>query len=590
MTVCVNMPYFKKEEMKMTRIKKNWAVLITGLLFLVQIIIMYAAGESVYASTHDNLDLHILDYHLLSENHLFFGKGGVLPVLDGVSRDYFFSELSAYSWLYMLLPTHYAYITGYLLKTAMGTGFTILLAKYVLRERYQNYRSLVWLAAYAFGSLPLYSAFAWYFTSIPLVIYLILRIYETPHFKWYLALFFYPLLSYFVFFGVFILGYLLLAAIAMSVYKKRVLKRLFAAVAVLTAGYIVMEYRLFSLMLFSDVVTIRDTMAGENWTVLEVFRQIGLTFWEGIFHAQACQKWFVFPVCMTGLIIVNAVYVRKKEYKKVWKDPFNLTMAFILFNCMVYGLYGFKPLRSFIESLIPVITGLQLNRTVFFNTFLWYAALFFLMVKVWDAGRKKIASTVMLLAIFVVMITPERYNDFYNTCFNHFYELVKGTESNNLDFGEYYSVSLMEEIKEDIGYNGEKCVAYGMNPAVLEYSNIWTLDGCISYYPQEYKEEFRKLIAPALEKNESSRVYFDDWGARAYIYSASDEDIYAMQYKYEVQDRNLYMDTEQFKKMGGTYIFSRIEIANITEKELIHVGTYANEESPYTIYLYRVQG
>ena len=195
----------------------------------------------------------------------------------------------------------------------------------------------------------------------------------------------------------------------------------------------------------------------------------------------------------------------------------------------------------------------------------------------------------MLLAIFVVMITPERYNDFYNTCFNHFYELVKGTESNNLDFGEYYSVSLMEEIKEDIGYKGEKCVAYGMNPAVLEYSNIWTLDGCISYYPQEYKEEFRKLIAPALEKNESSRVYFDDWGARAYIYSASNEDIYAMQYKYEVQDRNLYMDTEQFKKMGGTYIFSRIEIANTTEKELIHVGTYTNEESPYTIYLYRVQ-
>lgn len=573
----------------MTQIKKNWAVLITGLLFLMQVIIMYAAGESVYASTHDNLDLHILDYHLLAENNLFFGKAGVLPVLDGVSRDYFFSELSAYSWLYMLLPTHYAYITGYLLKTAMGTGFTVLLAKYVLKERYQNYRSLVWLAAYAFGSLPLYSAFAWYFTSIPLAIYLILRIYETPHLKWYMALFFYPLLSYFVFFGVFILGYLLLVAIGISICKKKVLKRLFVAVAVLAAGYVVMEYRLFSVMLFSDVVTIRDTMVLSDWSVAEVLYQIGLTFREGIFHAQACQKWFVFPICMIGLIGVNAVYIRKKQYKEIAKDTFNRTMAFILFNCVVYGLYGFKLLRSLIESLIPVITGLQLNRTVFFNTFLWYVAFFFLMTKLWDNGRRKLASIAMLLAVLVVMITPERYNDFYNTCFNHFYEFVKGTESNNLDFGEYYSVSLMEEIKEEIGYNGEKCVAYGINPAVLEYSNIWTLDGCISYYPQEYKEEFRKLIAPALEKNESSRVYYDDWGARAYIYSTSDEDIYAMQYKYEVEDRNLYMDMKQFQKMGGTYIFSRIEIANINEKELILVGTYTNEESPYTIYLYRLQ-
>lgn len=574
----------------MTQIKKNWAVIITGLLFFVQVIVMYAAGESVYASTHDNLDLHVLDYHLLAENNLFFGKGGVLPILDGVSRDYFFSEWSAYSWLYMLLPTHYAYITGYLLKTAMGVGFTLLLAKHVLKERYQTYRSLLWLAAYAFGSLPLYSAFSWYFVSVPLVIYLVLRIYETPHFKWYLALFFYPLLSYFVFFGVFILGYLVLAAIIVSVYKKQFCKQLFAAVLVLFAGYAVMEYRLFSVMLFSDTVTIRDTMVLSDWSISEVFYQIGMTFREGIFHAQACQKWFVFPLCLIGLICVNALYIRKKEYKRIYKDPFNLTMAFILFNCVVYGFYGFKPLRSLIESLIPVITGLQLNRTVFFNTFLWYVALFFLMVKVWDSGKKKTASAVMLLAIFFIMITPERYNDFYNTCFNHFYELVKGTESNNLDFGEYYSVPLMEEIKADIDYNGEKCVAYGINPAVLEYSNIWTLDGCISYYPQEYKEEFRKLIAPALEKNASSREYYDDWGARAYIYTASDDDIYAMQYKYEVQDKNLYMDMEQFEKMGGTYIFSRIEIANTAEKEIALVGTYTNEESPYTIYLYKVQG
>lgn len=571
-----------------TFISKNWAVLFVGAVFLVQVIVMYGFGEHIYASNHDNLELHVLDLHLLSENNLFFSHDGILPKLNGISRDYFFSEWSAYSWLYMLLPTVYAYITGYLLKTVMGVWFTLLLAKHVLKERYEKYRSLLWLVAFAFGSLPLYSVFSWYFVSIPLVIYLLIRIYETPHIKWYAALFFYPLLSYFTFFGVFILGYMVLAVIWRSIKDKKFCSSLFLAVVVLSLGYVVMEYRLFYVMLFSGVQTIRDTMVNENWSIGYVFNQIWVSFREGIFHAQACQKWFVMPLCLIAFVITNVRLLREKKYAQITKEPLNLVLAFILFNCIVYGFYGFEPFRSFVERLVPVIKGMQFNRTVFFNTFLWYVALFFVLVKLWDIGKQKMAVLFAVIAIGVVFVTPERYNDFYYTCFNHVYELVKGKESNSLDFAEYFSVDLMEDIKEDISYDGEKCVAFGINPAVLEYSNIFTLDGCISYYPQEYKEEFRKLIAPALDKNESSRVYYDDWGARAYIYSASDEDVYSMLYNYEITDKNLYMDVEQFKKMEGTYIFSRIELSNAKELGLSLKGVYEHEESPYVIYLYQI--
>ena len=577
-----------KIDNRKTFLYKYWVVIVIGLVFTIEAIVMYAFGEHIYASIHDNLDLHVLDLHLLSENELFFVSDGVLPKLDGIARDYFFSEWSAYSWLYMLLPTEYAYITGYLLKTVMGTGFFLLLAKYVMKEKYDSYRNLLWISAFAFGSLPLYSVFAWYFVSVPLVIYLLLRVYETPSLKWYAALFFYPLLSYFSFFGVFILGYLVIAAIWCSIRNKRLCYSLFGAVIVLALGYVVMEYRLFGVMLFNDTVTIRDTMVMSSWSIPQVLEQIGITFVEGIFHADACQKWLVMPICLAAFSVVNFSYIRKKEYSHIAREPLNLVLAFILFNCIVYGFYGYEPLRSLIETLIPVVKGLQLNRTVFFNTFLWYAALFIVLMKIKDCGREWAAIGIGVVAVAIVFLSPGRYNDFYNTCFNHVYELVKGTESNNLDFGEYYSTDLMESIKEDINYNGEKCVAFGLNPAVLEYSNIWTLDGCISYYTQEYKEEFRKLIAPALEQNESSRAYFDDWGARAYIYSASDEDIYSMLYHYEVEDKNLYMDVQQFKKMGGTYIFSRIELANAGELGLNLRGIYEEENSPYVVYLYEL--
>lgn len=567
---------------------RNWVLILIGLVFLAEAIVMFACGEHIYASIHDNLDLHVLDLHLLSENNLFFADEGMLPKLDGISRNYFFSQWSAYSWLYMLLPTEYAYITGYLLKTVMGVWFFLLLAKYVLQDNYEKYRYLLWICAFAFGSLPLYSVFAWYFVSIPLVVYLLLRIYRTPCVKWYLALFFYPLLSYFSFFGVFILGYLLLVTIGCSVKNRKVCYSLLGAIAALSAGYIVMEYRLFGVMLFDDTATIRDTMVMNDWSILQVLQQTWITFREGIFHAESCQKWLVMPLCMLAFVLVNVTYIRKKEYANIRKEPLNLVLGFILFNCAVYGLYGFEPVRGWIEELVPVIKGLQLNRTVYFNTFLWYVALGIVLMKLVDKGKERIAIIIGFAAVGIVFVTPGRYNDFYNTCFNHVYELVKGTESNNLDFSEYYSTELMEEIKEDIGYAGEKCVAFGLNPAVLEYSNIWTLDGCISYYTQEYKEEFRKLIAPALEENESSRAYFDDWGARAYIYSASDEDIYSMNYHYDIADKNLYMDVEQFEKMGGTYIFSRVELSNAGELGLTLKGIYEHEKSPYKVYLYQL--
>lgn len=572
----------------MEKIKKHWSIILIGSIFVGQAIIMYVAGENIYISTHDNMDLHVMNYHLLAEQNLFFSKDGVVPILDGISRDYFFSEWSLYSWLYMILPTCYAYITGYMLKTIIGTLSFVLLAKHLLKEKYEKYRHCLWIVAFTFGMLPLYSTFALYFASIPLVVYILIRICENPDWKWYIALFLYPLVSYFVFFGIFILGYLLVTTVYVSIKKKRIHFPLFGALIVLSLGYITMEYRLFKVMLFSDTVTIRETMKVDNYSLSEVFREIILVFKEGIFHAESCHKYFVLPICLIAFLIINILYFKRKEYRMIIREPFNGVMVFILFNCVIHGFYSYEPFRTFIETLIPQIKGLQLNRTLFFNTFLWYVAFFIILTKLWDLKKSKFVYILAIIALGIVVIYPTRYNDFYNTCFNHFYEFVKQKESNSLSYKEYYSADLIEDIKTDINYNGEKCISYGLNPAVIEYSGIQTIDGCISYYEQSYKEEFRKLIAPALELNSDSREYFDDWGARAYIYSASTEDIYGPYYNYSVEDKNLYIDTEQFRKMGGTYIFSRIEIENATDKEFELVGTYSDKESPYVIYLYRL--
>lgn len=570
--------------------KKNiaipWYYLLVLFFLIGEAVLFFALGENIYVSMHDNLDLHVADYHILSETGTFFSHNVKLPLLNGINRDYFASEFSLYSLLYFVLPTCTAYVTGLLLKTVIALISVILLAKDILKENYPKYECIVVLTGLAFGMLPLYPTFSFPFVSLPFVILLLRRIYRKPQISMYILLFLYPLLSYFTFFGIFILGYLLLAILILWIRDKKLSVPLLIGLAVLSAGFITFEYRLFGIMLFDQTPTIRETMVQGSYSAKEVLVAVWETFTIGVFHADAVHTLFVLPVCMIYLVWLNLEYIKKKAYKAMRGDLFNLTILFILFNCIIYGLYYVEGLRTFIETLVPPLKGFQFTRTVFFNPFLWYFALFILLKRLYDKNRKRTAQIIGLISIAVILFSGTKYNDLYSTGFNYAYRLLKQTPSNSLTYKEFYSEELFKDIMADIDYNGEKAVAYGMHPAVLEYSGIFTLDGCLSYYPQEYKEQFRTIIAPALDRVESFRVYYDDWGARAYLFAGVDENVYEPIRNLEISDSNLYIDGDAFRDLGGTYIFSRLAVSNGNELGLQLRGTYTHPDSPYTIYLY----
>lgn len=566
-----------------------WYYLLVLVFLVCETVFLLLLGENIYVSAHDNLDLHIADYHILSDTGTFFAHNVDLPLLNGISRDYFASEFSFYSLLYILFPTCTAYTIGLVLKTVIALISSVLLAKDILEENYQKYEGIVVLVGFAFGLLPLYPAFSFPFVSLPLVIFLFRRIYRKPHFLDFLLLLLYPLLSYFTFFGFFILAYTILAVIILWIRDKKLSVPLLGGLFTLSAGFILFEYRLFYIMLFRPVPTIRETMVQGSYNSSQILSSIFETFTKGIFHADAAHTWFVLPLCLVYLAYQNIQYLINKNYKGMRKDVFNLTILLILFNCVVYSLSYQETIRTLIETLIPPLKGFQFNRTVFFNPFLWYLALFILLARLLDHNKEKTAYALAFLSIAMVLLSRSRYNDLFNTAFNYCYRIIRQQPSNNLTYREFYAEELFSRIKEDIGYDGEKAVAYGMHPAVLEYSGIFTLDGCLSYYPQQYKEEFRNIIAPALERVESFRIYYDDWGARAYLFAGVDENVYEALRYLNISDQNLYIDSNAFRKMGGRYIFSRLELANADELELSLRGTYAQEDLPYTIYLYEIK-
>lgn len=573
-------------------ISRWYLVIIVGFLLFAGLVFA-VFGENSIIAVHDNLDLFIPQFQMMKNTGTFWAHGADVPFLGGISRDSLPAEFSLYTMLYMILPAYPAYITGYLLKIVIALFSGILLAKDIYGEKYESYRPLVCLLAFAYGVLNVFPTFGIPFASIPLVICLVRKIYAAPSVKWYVALFFYPLLSYFSYFGLFILAYMVAALIWLWIKDRHFPGRIFLAICVLSAGYIACEYRLFGMMLLSDEVTIRSTMEAGSFTAGEIVRTIGEVFTEGMFHAESMHTYLVLPVCLLYFLYLNAAYIKKKNIRGIFHDLYNLLMLVLVFNSLVYGIYYWESFRKVVETICPPLTGWQFNRTVFFSPFIWYAAFFLVLKRLYDSQirmLKPLANLLAVLAILIIVLSGTRYNDLYHTCYSQAYNLLKGKITDQLSYGEFYSAELFEEAKNDIDYNGQWSAAYGFYPATLEYNGIATLDGYLGFYSQDYKEAFRKVIAPALDRMEASRDYFDTWGARAYLYSGTDLSIVNASRSYSVTDQDIYIDTEAFKALGGEYIFSRIELTNGEEVGLVLTGTYTHESSPYTLYVYRVAG
>ena len=655
---------------------RKWYWFLFGAAVLGEAAVFLFFGENSYIAVHDNLDLFMGHFMAMKHSGTFFAHNATVPILGGITRDYLSSEFSLYNILYYLLPPFAAYLCGYFLKILIAEFSVYVLAKDIYDtgsgrrlsgtgeaaggeanaetearkasgrkkdapDSWKQYRPIAVVCGLIYGLLPLFPAYGIAFASIPLVIYLLRRIYrgEAPWGRegkaaeggvgkkgapsaasgkgrrgWLLScllLFFYPLLSYFSYFGIFILGYLVLAILILWVRdsvrgrkaetatqdaglkeKKKggpfrfFSRRLLAALIVLSAGYMVFEYRLFGEMLFSSVETMRGSMAEDNFTAAQIAKTIWEVFSQAIFHAQPSHTRFLLPLCLLFFMYRVICLIRRGQPKRILTDSFCLVLYFIVGNCLVYGFYYWGGLRELFEALIPPLEGFQFNRTVFFNPFLWYALLFLLVKYLYDRRKKWLGNAILVISLAVVVLTPAVYNDFYYTLYYHAYRLVKGVEVENLNYREFFSEALFDEIKEDIGYDGEYSVAYGMHPAVLSYNGISTLDGYLGFYPQEYKEAFGAMIAPATERVEEWDTYFWDWGARAYIFSGSGENTWNPVRTMQVADDRLYIDADVFRQLGGKYLFSRIEISNAPELGFALAGTYSGEGSPYTIYVY----
>ena len=160
-----------------------------------------------------------------------------------------------------------------------------------------------------------------------------------------------------------------------------------------------------------------------------------------------------------------------------------------------------------------------------------------------------------------------------------------------ISWESYYAEELMQTIEDVIGRDmtSYRVAHLGMSPAPALMHGFYTVDGYSNNYPLEYKHRFRQVIARELEKNEQTRLYFDQWGNRCYLFNGATGNAWLLGKKEQIVYEKLEFDMEALKGLGCEYLFSCGEIESAEALGLDFWGYYETENSYWGIYLYAVK-
>ena len=156
-----------------------------------------------------------------------------------------------------------------------------------------------------------------------------------------------------------------------------------------------------------------------------------------------------------------------------------------------------------------------------------------------------------------------------------------------LSWRDVYDEELFSRISSYIGrpQSEYRIACVGMPPAEAMMNGFYTLDGYSVNYPVEYKHAFRKVIAGELDKDPELQVYFDEYGARCYVFSAEIGKNYYI-FDRDAQIQQLDIDMKAFAELDGEYILSALRIMNAESIGLELLEKFESNVNDRIIYLY----
>jgi hypothetical protein len=527
----------------------------------------FILGENAHIRVHDNLDSNLAWYKVLAESGQIAGslEASIPQIINGLPRNALGTEYSLIVWLYAWFPTMIAYGISQAI-----TRFIAFLGMYmVLRDHFikGKDKSLIRVGtALAFALTPFWPSGMLSTLGMPLALWAFLHI-RNGKAAWshYLVLTLLP------FYSSIVLGFFFFLSAMGAFWLSDVLRRkgwnwrFLVALAYMTAVYLVTDYRLVYSFLFDGEPNSRDEYFHARLTFWHSVRLTFKNFFLGHTHVMTVHTFVILPV------LFAAVFLIWKHRKWGKERIFIFLFVLNLFLSAWYAFWFYKGWLPLTERF-HFLDSFNFARFHFLRPLILYIMFGIGLKILWhEKVLRKAVPWLMAVQIFLLLLTNEEI-------INHKKPSV----------GEFYAEQQFEAIKNHIGkpLYSYRVASIGLHPAIAQYNGFYTLDTYNNFYPLSYKYQFRKIIEKELEKNKRIRVYFDEWGGRCYLFADELGKHYMFKKTSKRRLDNIDLNLEQFKQMGGEYIFSSLPIDNAMKNNLRLDKVFTSKESAWKIYLY----
>lgn len=557
--------------MALTESKAEQRLFLGALIFLALFLSpLFILGENAHIRVHDNLDSNIAWYKVLVDSGEILGKtdARIPQIINGeLQRNAFGTEFSLIVWLYALFPTMLAYgLSQAITRFVAFFGMYILLKKHFISD---NSWAIIRVGvSLAFAMTPFWPSGMLSTLGMPLALWAFLNI-RNGNYSWknYLVLALLPLYASIV------LGFFFFLSAMGIFWLSDVLRGkgwnwpFLLSIAFMTFIFMLVEYRLVYSFLFDHEPNSRDEYFHARLSFWHAVRLTFKNYFLGHNHVLTIHTLVIQPVIFLAFFFV---WFRKKWRKeRIYLFLFGLN--FILSAWYAFWFYkGWLPLTERFHFL----DTFNFARYHFLRPVVLYVLFAIGLRILWEQGIRWRKGVIWLTAAQVAFLI------FANEEITH---------KNKPSVAEFYAVEQFAEINEYIGRDQEdyRVVSIGLHPAIAQYNGFYTLDTYNNFYPLTYKYEFRKIIEKELDKNKTIRTYFDEWGGRCYIFSAELGKHYMFKKTTKKRIKNLELNIDQLKKMGGRYIFSSVPIDNALENGLSLEKVFHSDESAWKIHLYK---
>lgn len=542
-------------------------------------------GVDAIVPYHDQLDGELVAY-IMQAKYLFSGSDMIPEFLGGALK----TSLMPPAPFAVLLFTFMSPFTAYLILQLVGQ-VTAYIGMYLLGREVTEKKWIAAGVAVLFAFLPFLPVYGLTQYGLPMLFVSALWLFRNERTLVsliYVA--FYGAMSSLVLGGFGVLFFWLLAMLLLVATKKYEGRKYFlAGFVLLLAIYLVENFSLITQILgiTGDEISHKAEYAvsGSNFFML---------LWDCfLYNVEHCEDYHTGILALLAVTLLFLLLKHKKLSDAEKKKCVNmlLTLGGIVVCCVLSALWG-STFVAAIRAKIGSLGAFQVSRFMWLVPCLWYLLLAYCLDVWFSAGKKVVWLAGIVLTGFIGCLA---FSILKGSHVKPCIQKVLNPSYKMISWSDYLAYGVMERvesyIRNETGMEQSeyKVVSLGIDPSAALYHGFYCLDGYSNNYSLEYKHQFRKIIAPELERNEYLQGYFDDWGNRCYLFSSEIPGYFNIE-KGSFWYNDLQLNTEALREMECRYVLSAAYVVNSEELGwvLLEETPFETADSYYRIYLYEI--